>query len=38
MDWMLLLLIVPLGALCWWAAFVATARYRKNKHLFKEDD
>ncbi|MFQ5581557.1 MAG: hypothetical protein ACE5F3_02895 [Mariprofundaceae bacterium] len=38
MDWKLWLLMLPLGAFCWWAGFFATKRYRKNKHKFKDED
>ncbi|HXH72371.1 MAG TPA: hypothetical protein VNI58_06110 [Mariprofundaceae bacterium] len=36
MDWKLVLLMLPLAGLCYWAGFVATARYRRNKHKFKQ--
>jgi len=33
MDWMLLLLMIPFVALCWWAGFFATKRYRLAKNI-----
>jgi len=38
MDWTLILIMLPLAVLSYWAGFVATARYRKNKHKFKDQE
>ncbi|MDQ7011911.1 MAG: hypothetical protein Q9M29_08830 [Mariprofundaceae bacterium] len=38
MDWKPWLLMLPLAALCWWAGFFATKRFRQDKHKFKDED
>lgn len=35
MDWTLLLVMVPLVVLCWWAGFFATKRFRLAKNAGK---
>lgn len=37
MDWMVLLIMLPLAALCWWAGFVATKRMRLAKNREREE-
>jgi len=32
MDWKVLLFMLPFVALCWWAGFFATKRYRQAKY------
>lgn len=38
MDWELLLILLPFGIIAYWAGFVATKRYKQNKHKFKDED
>lgn len=37
MDWDLLLIMLPFGIFCWWAAFYATKRMRIGKNLEREE-
>ena len=37
MDWMLLVIMLPLAAFCWWAGFAATRRYRQAKDTESSD-
>jgi len=36
-DWDLLLIMLPFGIFCWWAAFYATKRMRIGKNLEREE-
>ena len=36
MDWITVLIMLPLAALCWWAGFVATKRMRLAKNRERE--
>jgi len=37
MDWDLLLIMLPFGIFCWWAAFFATKRMRIGKNQEREE-